>query len=392
VPTSRFADGAPGRSKEAEHENTNFRHYRDGAVDTVNSSKSSPPTPLAVGPSPPRRLRLVTIAKALRWLLLTVLVVLTLRLMVVDPAPIWRLGNIQTHVLVSMVSLMVLNQWLMSLRFKLVMKRCAGAQLSHWRWFQVISVGQFLNLFVPQLGHLYRASVLERQVGLSYTAYATGLFVYSWFEVLVGTLLAVVVVASHDCALRVAGVPVLPLLAVGLTVLFLLPWVVDALVSRAQFRSNSAVSMLDRARDSLARARVALRDRTFVAAFVVLNLAVTVEHVVMLALAFHAVGGGPGINRLVLFQVLLKLTNQIAITPGNVGISELAYGALSGASSTSAQHGIAAALVIRTLGTLVIVGLGLASGAGSVLRQHRREVRSSAAPQSKPDRSGERHG
>jgi uncharacterized membrane protein YbhN (UPF0104 family) len=150
--------------------------------------------------------------------------------------------------------------------------------------------------------------------------------------------------------------------------------------------------MLDRARDSLARARVALRDRTFVAAFVVLNLAVTVEHVVMLALAFHAVGGGPGINRLVLFQVLLKLTNQIAITPGNVGISELAYGALSGASSTSAQHGIAAALVIRTLGTLVIVGLGLASGAGSVLRQHRREVRSSAAPQSKPDRSGERHG
>jgi uncharacterized membrane protein YbhN (UPF0104 family) len=286
-----------------------------------------------------------------------------------------------------MVSLMVLNQWLMSLRFKLVMKRCVGAELSHWRWFQVTSVGQFLNLFVPQLGHLYRASTLERQIGLSYTAYATGLLVYSWFEVMVGTLLALVVVAGHDRAFRVAGVPVLPLLALGLAALFLLPWVVNALVFRAQFRSNSAIAMLDRARDSLARARLALGDRTFVAAFVALNMAVAVEHVVMLALAFHAVGGGLSINRLVLFQVLLKLTSQIAITPGNVGISELTYGALSSASSTSVQHGIAAALVIRTVGTLVMVALGLACGAGSVLRQHRREVRSSPDPQSKPRHS-----
>ncbi|HTV19389.1 MAG TPA: lysylphosphatidylglycerol synthase domain-containing protein, partial [Polyangiaceae bacterium] len=164
-----------------------------------------------------------------------------------------------------------------------------------------------------------------------------------------------------------------PLLLVMLVGLLVLPQLVSVAVARVRFRSPRARQALESARSSLNRAQDALRAGPFVVKFVALNLVVVVVQVAMLWLAFDAVGGPPDVGRLMLFQVLLKLSGMIMITPGNLGLMELAYGALAGASSTGVQHGIAAALLMRTLGTVVLIALGVSFGGAQVLMQQRRQ-------------------
>jgi uncharacterized membrane protein YbhN (UPF0104 family) len=339
----------------------------------VSASNSSRPPSVEVAPAPTRR-RWAAVARWLRWVLAALLIVLTVRLIAVNPTPFLELAHVQAHVLVAMVGLMVLNQWLTSRRFQLVMRHCAGVELSAGRWFQLTSVGQFLNLFVPQLGHVYRGVVLQREAGLSYSAYTAGLFVFFWFELLVGIALAAAVVAAHDPGFRLGGIHVLPLLLVTLGALSVLPRMISITIGRVRLGSSRALRLLESAHSSLLRAQSALRCRPVVAKFIALNLIVVAEQVAMLWIAFDAVGAPPGIGRLMLFQVLLKLSAIFFITPGNLGITELAYGALASASSTDVQHGIAAALLMRTLGTVVLVGLGAALGGASVLMRDRRQL------------------
>lgn len=131
---------------------------------------------------------------------------------------------------------------------------------------------------------------------------------------------------------------------------------------------------LEGGRSSLARAQATLRCGPVAARFVGINLLVAVEQVATLWLAFDAVGGPPEFGRLMLLQVLIKRSGMIFITPGNIGLTELTYGALAGASPAGVQHGIAAALLMRTLGTVVLVALGAALGGASVLVRDRRQL------------------
>jgi uncharacterized membrane protein YbhN (UPF0104 family) len=125
---------------------------------------------------------------------------------------------------------------------------------------------------------------------------------------------------------------------------------------------------LQRTAHSFGRARASLRP-AFMAPFVAINLLVAAVQVATLALAFTAVGSSLGLGRLMLFQVLMKLSGIILLTPGNVGLTELAYGALSDSTANGLQQGIAVALLMRVLGSIVIVGLGIGFGGVSILRR-----------------------
>jgi uncharacterized membrane protein YbhN (UPF0104 family) len=324
---------------------------------------SSGPDPAADvnAPAAPERRALAPAGRVLRWILAAVLLLLIVRLVVRDPAPLLMLGDVDAVVLGVMAALIVLNQWLMSWRLKLVM-HIVGARLTHWQWFRLTSLGQFLNLFVPQLGHLHRGLVLKRDFGISYPRYASGLLLFFWIELLTSVLLAVGVVAAVDPGYRVGPVGVLLPLLGGLVALTLGPVVLVLQVLGRRIVSTRVQTIIGRLRPLCDDLRKAAWQPRFLISFFALNAVVASGHVAMLSLAFDAVGGRLGVSQLGLFQVLLKLTNQVAITPGNVGLTELCYGALAQASDGSMQRGIAAAVLLRTLGTLMTIAIGCVVG------------------------------
>jgi uncharacterized membrane protein YbhN (UPF0104 family) len=101
--------------------------------------------------------------------------------------------------------------------------------------------------------------------------------------------------------------------------------------------------------------------------FFSINVVSTAGQAATIWLAFHSVGAFIPISGILLFQVLIKLSSQIVITPGNLGITELAFGALAHGSSSTVEQGLAVSLLLRAVGSAVVVLLGVVAGGAGAL-------------------------
>jgi uncharacterized membrane protein YbhN (UPF0104 family) len=192
-------------------------------------------------------------------------------------------------------------------------------------------------------------------------------------------LIAFVVIALLEPGLELFGYPALLVLIVVIAGAALAPVVALRVVRRvggmvpARF-SERLVKLFATAGESLGHPRFVLR-------FLLVNAMTTVVHASALWLGFYAVGGHVGPSGLVLFQVFVRASNLIQVTPGNVGINELAYGLLAHASHGSVEQGVSVALLNRTIGTATTIVLGVLFGGGALLLNQRaiREGKASLA-------------
>jgi uncharacterized membrane protein YbhN (UPF0104 family) len=298
----------------------------------------------------------------LRWIVASLAMAFVVRQLLSEPEPLLRIWRTGPLVLAGLCALVVLNQALMSLRFAQIMNHMGAPKVGLSAWFRLTSVGQMLNLFVPQLGNVYRGVTLKRDYGVSYLTWATGLVSFVWLDMVGGLLIAVVAISQLEPGLRFSGLSAVMLLTVGLCAIFFGPilaaFVMERLPSRAGFvgRAQARLTSL------LSTASAAARSPRLMARFFSLNVLVTIGQTATLWLAFHSVGASIHLSGLLLFQILVKLTSQVVVTPGNLGITELAFGALARGSARTLEQGIAVSLLLRAVGSAMVVLLGALSG------------------------------
>lgn len=314
-----------------------------------------------MAPSP--RLRLFA-----RWFLAAVLLGLAIRLVLSDPELLRRLFATPLWVILGVGSLVAINQVLMSLRLSLSVEAAGGPRLSERVWFRLTSIGQFLNLFGP-LGNVYRAVVLKREHGVSYTSYASALFAFVWLDTLMAFLIAFVLIIALEPRLEFFGYPALLVLAVVMGLAALAPAVALAVIRR--FQSLVPARYSERLIRLFATAGGALKNPRFALRFLLINLVTTLGHASSLWLGFFAVGAQVGPSALVLFAVFVRASNLVQITPGNMGINELAYGVLAHATHGSVEQGVSVSLLNRAIGTVTTIVLGVAFGGGALLLDQR---------------------
>jgi uncharacterized membrane protein YbhN (UPF0104 family) len=310
--------------------------------------------------------------RLIRLVVALVLLGLAVRLVASDPEPLRRLVRTPPWVIAGIAGLIALNQLLMSMRLSLAVEQCGGRGVSQATWFRLTSVGQFLNQFVPQLGNVYRAVVLKRDHGLSYLSYASALFAFVWLDTLMALVIALVVIAVLEPALALLGVPALLVLLLVIAAVAAGPTVLHALFRR--FRPSSTSRFRTRVVTLLATARDALESPRFLVRFFLVNVVTTAVHAGALFLGFLAVGSDIGVGGLVLFQVFIRLSHLVQVTPGNLGVNELAYGLLAHASSATVEQGVGVALLSRAVGTVTVNLLGVACGGGPLLFGRRAEL------------------
>jgi uncharacterized membrane protein YbhN (UPF0104 family) len=318
---------------------------------------------------PPRR-----IYRYLRWVVALMAIVFVARQLTANPEPLQRLLRTGPGVLAGLCGLVVLNQALMSVRFALAMNQTGAGGVSLGTWFRLTSIGQMLNLFVPQLGNVYRAVTLRRDYGISYLGYATGLVSFVWLDMVMGVVIAILVIGGLEPGLRFAGAPALALLLAGLLVIFFGPIVAAFVLARLPSRSGWLGKMQARLTTLLATASAAARSPSLMLRFFLLNAVVTAGQTATLWLAFHSVGGSIPLSGLVLFQILVKLSSQVVLTPGNLGITELAFGALAHGSASTLEQGLAVSLLLRAVGSAMVFALGVLSGGADALFGGRRAL------------------
>lgn len=269
-----------------------------------------------------------------------------------------------------MAALIAANQALLSLRIGYAVEECSSVSVPKWTWFRLTSVGQFLNLLFPQLGNVYRAFILKRDHGIGYAQYAAGLFTFVWIDLLIGLAFAIVSIAILDPSMRIGELSGLAVLVTILLGVLIAPFLIKRLLAT---REGGRIARLRvRATILLETATRFLHDGRYLSRAFTLNVLLVATQLASIHFAFDAVGADIDFPRLMLFQVLVRLSNQIVVTPGNLGLTEVAYGVLAGASGSTMQHGVAAGVLIRALGSAVVVVLGLAlGGAGHLIHRDR---------------------
>src|SRR5207244_471714 len=122
--------------------------------------------------------------------------------------------------------------------FAQVLNHLGAPRIGFVAWFRLTSVGQMLNLFVPQLGSVYRGVVLKRDYDVPYLIWATGLISFVWLDMVGGMLIAILAILKLDPQLRFAGMSAELLLTAGLATIFFGPIAAAFVMARLPSRSG----------------------------------------------------------------------------------------------------------------------------------------------------------
>jgi uncharacterized membrane protein YbhN (UPF0104 family) len=296
----------------------------------------------------------------------------SIRVLVKNTEPLEKLLGMSVWMWALLLPLTLCNIGLTAWRMAMAMVQAGSPRIGPRAWFRIVALGQFLNLLLPQLGNVFRGIALKREQGVSYFTYSTGLITFVWLDVLTSLGLGLFAVALLAPGLRFGTLPVLPLMALAIVALVTAPSIAMRLTLLLKPQSGPLLRLRDLSTRLLGVLAQSLKLPRFIGSFALINLLSLVDQASVLWVCFRAAGLPIDASLSVLFHVVVKLSNVIIVTPGNLGVTELAFGALGmGARGGSLQHGIAAALAFRALNTLVVITLGLSLGGVGLFRSTR---------------------
>ena len=97
-------------------------------------------------------------------------------------------------------------------------------------------------------------------------------------------------------------------------------------------------------------------------------------HYLLLYFAAISLGIRLGFVELLIFLAFIKLSLIINVTPGNVGVREILYGALGCSFGLKVSEGILLSALLRINSYIVIVSLGLIFGGSTLIRETKRNT------------------
>ena len=270
-----------------------------------------------------------------------------------------------------LVALQVVYLVVQSGRFHVVLVKLADTRVGFGAWLQLFVIGRFLNLFLPQAGNVYRAVELKRRHGVGYTRFAAAFVNAPWVAMVLNFALGAAVVALAQPAARVGGWPLAALLALAAGVTAAAPLVAALLLPLVPRRFRLLAWLHGRLSEMVAVTLGSLRDVGYLLRVVAWTLAAFVQATAMLWVGFVALGSDVGLAQAVAFYVLLQLATYLPLTPGNLGVQELAFGVLAAGLGSAAVDGVIVSALVRVTGVIALVALALPLGGLQALRASR---------------------
>lgn len=244
-----------------------------------------------------------------------------------------------------------------------VIGRCSGVtEITHLGWFKYHILGRLANIVFPQSGNIYRAHILKSRHAVSYAIFIGMSGLNVWVELVVALTFCslLLFVGSHGMENHHAHMHFA--LFGSLLIVLSLPWVFHELVPR-KFNSNCFVNQVANGfKDISAFVSGSIRNRVLVFKLVCMTVAMLSLSAFAQYLGFWALGYSISLPALAVFVLLLKSTNYVVLTPGNLGVRELAYGLIAGVIGVNVGQAIIVSLMIRGASYVNIFTIGLLFG------------------------------
>ncbi|MEM9397991.1 MAG: lysylphosphatidylglycerol synthase transmembrane domain-containing protein [Pseudomonadota bacterium] len=278
------------------------------------------------------------------------------------------LQELQGKYLAPLVLLSIGQLLLEALRFSFTANTVWG-RLTVSQAFAFLVFSRLLNRIVPQSGLLYKVRMLQKQQDSSFGRVVLIFGSMAWMQLCFTLLIAIALLLGREPALEVAGVSVLfilitvQLLLIGGTILAgIVPIKRFAEIERLNRRLRRVLKAVSNAVEGLTQLISAPRLLVLSALAIASSILLGVTRLV---LCFMMLGYSLDFDEGAVFIAINRLLNVTTLTPGNVGITELAYGGLAHGVGFGVAAGVTAALLIRILSFLT---LSLCGGTIALLR------------------------
>ena len=261
-----------------------------------------------------------------------------------------------------------------SYRYQFVLEKCSGVALSFGTWFQIFILGIFLNTFIPQMGNIYRSIHLKKTYGISYTNYISAYISFAWMDTSVNLVIAVIIVLVTDPHLQISGMNAALLLAGISGAVIAAPVVSLKGCQLFQSKIRRLVWIQSKLAEVFAATMTNLRDLSYVLKVLAFSLIGFVQMYVTFYVGFRCFNLYLTLPTMALFYAIFNISIYLIITPGNLGIRELAYGILSEQMHLGMAEGILISAVFRIFHYIIYFALAVPMGGWGLLR-HGKEYR-----------------
>lgn len=281
------------------------------------------------------------------------------------------IANVTLPVAIMLLGLCMVYNLVNSCRYQIILQKVSSAKIPFFPWFKLFILALWLNVFFPQLGNLYRGVQLKKLHGVSYTHYISSYASFAWMDTCLNLTLAIVLAMAFGGSLprrnEVVGVLALILLA-AIAAPILLAWG----LGKFHFRGRTLNWMHTRAQEAVDASAQAMRDWRYLFKILVTSLIVFALISVIFYFCFLSLGVHAGLAPLGMFCSLYKFSTYLSITPGNLGLQEVACGVLGEQVQTGGMAvGILASAMLRVFSYLLLAILAICLGGIDLIRKRR---------------------
>jgi uncharacterized protein (TIRG00374 family) len=307
--------------------------------------------------------------KIIQWLLTAACLIYIILFFSKNSQELKLLGHLNPTCLIALTGLIFLGFIIFTWRFHLVLKKCTNKSVPFLPWLKMMALGRFLSTIAPQAGNIYRSVMLKQNYQIPHTYYAGSLFSLTWMDTAFNLILAAVIMLVLQPEMRLGGLGIWLLLVLLATGIILVPVLLELFFRRLRFQNLRLAWLHAKLSEMLRISVTSLTDGSYVIKFVLTGVVAFINTVAAFYLCFLSLGIQVNLPVLALFYVILKLSNQIIITPGNLGVLEITYGLLSQYMQIGMAQGIMVSFLVRFVSTLVVIVLGIFFGGRDLLHQ-----------------------
>jgi uncharacterized membrane protein YbhN (UPF0104 family) len=311
--------------------------------------------------------------RILPWLAFAAAILATVALLVVRGEDLRTVAALRPAYLAAFLALQVVYLAVQSARFHVVLVRFAERAVGFWPWTRLFVLGRFLNLFVPQAGNVYRAVELRRRFDVRVQSFLVAFVNAPWLAMILNFAFGAAFVGLLAPGATVAGWPLWALLIAATLATSLAPVVALLMLPLFPERVRWAAWLRARLAEMVGVTLQSVREPRYLARVTWWTLLAFVQASAMLWVGFVALGLPVGVAEAIAFYVLLQLATYVQVTPGNLGLQELAFAALSAGFGATVADGVLVSTIVRITGVIALVATALPLGGLEALRAARAE-------------------
>ena len=284
--------------------------------------------------------------------------------------------NFQLWHLATMIFVYILQFFVSALSLWLIISRLGGKSVSTIDWIKIMLVSRMANYLMPKSGGIYKAFVLKKNYKIHYTKFIHIYAFFSWLTILINLGLVALLILISMPDLEINNYLVFPIVAGLFLSIMFGPLLVNRVFNFYHPRSIFLSNLTEKIHEIFITMLNHGRDMNFMSKLIGTQILKFGLYVLLFKLLFAGLGVGIDSNyaKMALFIAVEQMNVIFYITPGNIGITELLYGAISSAIGVGVAEGVIAAALLRAIGYLVIFPFGIAFGGLKVYRSIKLQI------------------